>query len=101
MGEGNENFDFKRYLTCRKILRRRTSGFTSYQKEGVLWNFIARNIHRLGRVRTRKHGNYAERLPLIFLFQRTSTNFFTDAVAIFYGRYLKEKKTLKYNTFLL
>jgi hypothetical protein len=52
MGEGNENFDFKRSLTCRKILRHGTSGFTSYQKEGVLWIFIALNIHRLGRVRT-------------------------------------------------
>jgi hypothetical protein len=28
-------------LTCRKILRHGTSGFTSHSKEGVLRNFIA------------------------------------------------------------
>jgi hypothetical protein len=47
MGEGNENlvypspWDFKRYFTCRKILRRGTSGFTSHLKEDVLRIFIA------------------------------------------------------------
>jgi hypothetical protein len=47
MGEGNENlvypspWDFKRFLTCRKILRHGTSGFTSHPKEGVLRIFIA------------------------------------------------------------
>jgi hypothetical protein len=29
------------FLTCRKILRHGTSGFTSHKKEGVLWIFIA------------------------------------------------------------
>jgi hypothetical protein len=47
MDEGNEDLvypslsDFKRYLTCRKILRHGTSGFTSHPKEGVLLTFIA------------------------------------------------------------
>jgi hypothetical protein len=47
MGKGNENlvysstWDFKTSLTCRKILRHGTSGFTSHPKEGVLRNFIA------------------------------------------------------------
>jgi hypothetical protein len=47
MGEGNGNlvypspWDFKRSLTCRKILRHGTSGFTSHPKEGVLWIIIA------------------------------------------------------------
>jgi hypothetical protein len=48
MGEGNQNlvysspWDFKRFfLTCRKILRHRTSGFTSHLKEDVLRIFIA------------------------------------------------------------
>jgi hypothetical protein len=47
MGEGNENlvytspWNFKRSLTCRKILRHGTSGFTSHPKEGVLRIFIA------------------------------------------------------------
>jgi hypothetical protein len=60
MGEGNENlvypspWDFKRYLTCRKILRHGTSGFTSHPKEGVLLICISLKIHRLGRVRTRE-----------------------------------------------
>jgi hypothetical protein len=46
MDEGNENliypssWDFKRSLTCRKILLR-NSGFTSHPKEGVLRIFIA------------------------------------------------------------
>jgi hypothetical protein len=46
MGEGNENlvypslWDFKRTLTCRKILRRGTYGFTFHPKEGVLRIFI-------------------------------------------------------------
>jgi hypothetical protein len=46
-GEGNENlvspspWDFKRFLTCRKILRHGTSGFTSHPKECVLRIFIA------------------------------------------------------------
>jgi hypothetical protein len=47
MGEGNDNlvypsqWDFKRSLTCRKILRHGTSGFISHPKEGVLRIFIA------------------------------------------------------------
>jgi hypothetical protein len=47
MGEGNENlvypspWDFKRSLTCRKILRHGTCGFTSHPKERVLRIFIA------------------------------------------------------------
>jgi hypothetical protein len=47
MGEGNENvvypspWDFKRFLTCSKILRRGTSGFTFHPKEVVLLIFIA------------------------------------------------------------
>jgi hypothetical protein len=59
MGEGNENlvyssqWDFKRFLTCRKTLRHGTSGFSSHPKEGVLWIFIVLKIHRHGRVRTR------------------------------------------------
>jgi hypothetical protein len=46
MGKGNENLvyssprDFKRSLTCRKILRHGTSGFTSHSKEGVLRIFV-------------------------------------------------------------
>jgi hypothetical protein len=46
MDEENENlvysspWDFKRSLTCRKILRQGTSGFTSHPKEGVLRIFI-------------------------------------------------------------
>jgi hypothetical protein len=57
MGEGNENllypspWDFKRSLTCSKILGHGTSGITSHPKEGVLQIFIAlKEIHRLGRV---------------------------------------------------
>jgi hypothetical protein len=34
-------WDFKRSLTCCKILRHGTSGFTSHPKEDVLWIFIA------------------------------------------------------------
>jgi hypothetical protein len=47
MGKGNENlvypspWDFKRFFTCRKILRHGTSGFTSDPKEGVLRIFVA------------------------------------------------------------
>jgi hypothetical protein len=47
MDEGNKNlfypspWDFKRYLTCRKILRHGTSGFTSHPKEDVLRIFLA------------------------------------------------------------
>jgi hypothetical protein len=47
MGKGNANlvypssWDFKGSLTCRKILRHGTSGFTSHPKEGVLRTFIA------------------------------------------------------------
>jgi hypothetical protein len=47
MGEGNENlvyaspWDFKRSLTCRKILQRGTCGFTSHPKEVVMRIFIA------------------------------------------------------------
>jgi hypothetical protein len=47
MGEGNENvvysspWDFKRCLTCHKILRHGDSGFTSHPKEGVLRICIA------------------------------------------------------------
>jgi hypothetical protein len=37
-------------LTCRNILRRGISTFTSHPKEGVLRFFIALNIHRLDRV---------------------------------------------------
>jgi hypothetical protein len=40
-------------LTCRKILRHGTSGFTSHPKESVLRIFIALKIHRLGQVLTR------------------------------------------------
>jgi hypothetical protein len=57
MGEGNKNlvypspWDFKRSLTCRKILRHPgTSGFTSHPKEVVL---LPLKIHCLGWVRTR------------------------------------------------
>jgi hypothetical protein len=44
--EGNGNlvypslWDFKRSLTCHKILWHGTSSFTSHPKEGVLWIFI-------------------------------------------------------------
>jgi hypothetical protein len=47
MGERNKNlvyptlWDFKRSLTCRKILRHGISGFTSHPKKGVLRIFIA------------------------------------------------------------
>jgi hypothetical protein len=47
LGEGNENlvyssqWDFKKYLKCRKILRHGTSDFTSHPKEGGLRIFIA------------------------------------------------------------
>jgi hypothetical protein len=47
IGEGNENFiypfpsDFKRSLTCRKILRHGTFGFTSHPEEDVLRIFAA------------------------------------------------------------
>jgi hypothetical protein len=46
-GRRSENFAYqylkylKGSLTCRKISRHRTSGFTSQPKEGVLWIFIA------------------------------------------------------------
>jgi hypothetical protein len=46
-GRRSENFAYqylkylKRSLTCRKILRRGTSGFTSHPNEGVLRIFIA------------------------------------------------------------
>jgi hypothetical protein len=46
-GRKSENFAyhyvkcFKWSLTCSKILRHGTSGFTSHPKEGVLWIFIA------------------------------------------------------------
>jgi hypothetical protein len=46
-GRRSENFayDYLKYLkgsfTCRKILRHRTSGFTSHPKEGVLRIFIS------------------------------------------------------------
>jgi hypothetical protein len=55
---------FKRSLTCLKVLRHGTSGFTSSTKEGLLRIFIALKIHRLGWVRTRelwvqwKHTNH-------------------------------------------
>jgi hypothetical protein len=58
-GEGNENlvysspWDCKRSLTCRKILRHGTSGFTSHTKEGVMWILSPLIIHRLVRARTR------------------------------------------------
>jgi hypothetical protein len=47
MDEGNENliypspWDFKRSLTCRKILLHGISGFTSHPKEGALRIFIS------------------------------------------------------------
>jgi hypothetical protein len=47
MEEGNENlvypspWDFKRFLTCRELLRHGTYGFTSRPKKGVLQIFIA------------------------------------------------------------
>jgi hypothetical protein len=53
-----ENFVYQylKYLkecfTCRKILRRGTSGFTSPAKEGVLRILSPLKIHRLGRVWT-------------------------------------------------
>jgi hypothetical protein len=59
MDEGNENlvypspWDFKRSLTCHKILLHGTSGFIFHPKEGVPRIFIALKIHRLCRVRTR------------------------------------------------
>jgi hypothetical protein len=49
MDEGSENLvssspcGFKRFLTCRKVLRLGTSGFTSHPKEGVLLIFVALN----------------------------------------------------------
>jgi hypothetical protein len=49
MDEGNGNLvypsprDFKGSLTCRKILRHGTSGFTSHPKEGVLRIFVLKN----------------------------------------------------------
>jgi hypothetical protein len=57
-GRRSENFAYqyltqlKGYLTCRKILRHGTSGFTSHPKEGVLRIFIAIKNHGLGRVWT-------------------------------------------------
>jgi hypothetical protein len=63
MGEGNENlvyptpWDFKISVTCHKILRHGTSGFTSHPKEGVLRIFIALKIHRLGRIRLMTFGS--------------------------------------------
>jgi hypothetical protein len=50
MGEGNENlvslfpWDFKRSLTCHKILQHGASGFTSHLKESVQRIFIALKI---------------------------------------------------------
>jgi hypothetical protein len=47
VGKGNENlvysspWDFKRSLTCHKILQHGPSGFTYHMKEGVLRIFIA------------------------------------------------------------
>jgi hypothetical protein len=55
-GERSGNFAYqylkylKGFLTCRKTLQHGVSGFTSHPKEGVLRNFIALKIHRLGRV---------------------------------------------------
>jgi hypothetical protein len=49
MGEGNENlvyaspWDFKRFLTCHKILRHGSSGFSSHLKEGVWISVALRN----------------------------------------------------------
>jgi hypothetical protein len=55
MGEGNENlvysspWNFKRLLTCRKILQHGTFGFTSHPKEGVLRGLLSPlKIHRPG-----------------------------------------------------
>jgi hypothetical protein len=58
MDEGNDNlvypspWNFKISLTCHKILRHGTSGFTSHPKEGVLLILSPLKIHRLGRIRT-------------------------------------------------
>jgi hypothetical protein len=55
-GRRSENFTYqhlkylKGSLTCRKILRHGTSGFTSHPKEGLLRICIALKIHFLGRV---------------------------------------------------
>jgi hypothetical protein len=60
MGEGNEKlvypspWYYKGFLTCRKILRRGTSGFTSHPKASVLQTLIAlKKSIALGRFRTR------------------------------------------------
>jgi hypothetical protein len=58
-GRKSENFAsqylkyFKGSLTCRKILRHGTSGFTSHSKKGVLRTFIALKVHRHGQFWTR------------------------------------------------
>jgi hypothetical protein len=58
-GRRSENFAYqylkylKGSLTCRKILRRGTSGFTSHPKEGVLRILSPLKIHRLCWVWTR------------------------------------------------
>jgi hypothetical protein len=55
-GRWSENFAYSvslirhESLTCRKILRHGTSGFTSHPKEGVLRFLSPLKIHRLGRV---------------------------------------------------
>jgi hypothetical protein len=64
VGEGNEDlvypspWDFKRSLTCRKILRHGTSGFTSHPKESVVRIFIAlAGLERATLVSSGKHTN--------------------------------------------
>jgi hypothetical protein len=69
-GRRSENFAhqylkcLKGSLTCRKILRHGTSGFTSHPKEGVLRILSPLKIHRLGLLWTRdpwvqcKHTNH-------------------------------------------
>jgi hypothetical protein len=58
MGQGNKNlvypspWDFKRSLTCRKILRHGTSGFTSIRRKACCGFLSPLKIHRLGRVWT-------------------------------------------------
>jgi hypothetical protein len=55
----SENFAYqylkylKGYLTCCKLLRHGTSGFTSHPKEGALWILSPLKVYRLGWVRTR------------------------------------------------
>jgi hypothetical protein len=68
-GRRSENFAYqylkylKGFLTCHKILRHGTSGFTSHPKEGVLRIFIAiKNPSRLPGLNTRPLGPVASTL---------------------------------------